>query len=135
MTMRAKIKMIPFMFLFLVLSSCKENGELEVGQKTSMRIDKVFEAGERVKGEVVEAVFNIENTGRYPLVFGEIKGSCSCTVAEKPEAPILPGETGLITAKVNTEKFRNNTEVSKTITLMANTEPNRVVLKVKMKIK
>tara|TARA_B110000459_G_scaffold187713_1_gene220278 strand:- start:727 stop:1134 length:408 start_codon:yes stop_codon:yes gene_type:complete len=135
MTMRAKIKMIPFMFLILVLSSCKENGELEVGQKTSMRIDKVFEAGERVKGEVVEAVFNIENTGRYPLVFGEIKGSCSCTVAEKPEAPILPGETGLITAKVNTEKFRNNTEVSKTITLMANTEPNRVVLKVKMKIK
>ncbi|MEJ6685729.1 MAG: DUF1573 domain-containing protein [Crocinitomicaceae bacterium] len=123
------------MFLILVLSSCKENGELEVGQKTSMRIDKVFEAGERVKGEVVEAVFNIENTGRYPLVFGEIKGSCSCTVAEKPEAPILPGETGLITAKVNTEKFRNNTEVSKTITLMANTEPNRVVLKVKMKIK
>lgn len=123
------------MFLFLVLSSCKENGELEVGQKTSMRIDKVFEAGERVKGEVVEAVFNIENTGRYPLVFGEIKGSCSCTVAEKPEAPIMPGEKGLITAKVNTEKFRNNTEVSKTITLMANTVPNRVVLKVKMKIK
>lgn len=123
------------MFLFLVLSSCKESGELEVGQKTSMRIDKVFEAGERVKGEVVEAVFNIENTGRYPLVFGEIKGSCSCTVAEKPEAPIMPGEKGLITAKVNTEKFRNNTEVSKTITLMANTEPNRVVLKVKMKIK
>ena len=135
MTMRTKIKMVSFMFLFLVLSSCKENGELEVGQKTSMRIDKVFEAGERVKGEVVEAVFNIENTGRYPLVFGEIKGSCSCTVAEKPEAPIMPGEKGLITAKVNTEKFRNNTEVSKTITLMANTVPNRVVLKVKMKIK
>ena len=56
-----------------------------------MKIDKLFNAGTRVKGEVIEAIFNII-LGDYPLVFGEIKGSCSCTVAEKPEDPILPGE-------------------------------------------
>ena len=44
-----------------------------------------FDAGERIKGEKIYAEFRVENTGRYPLVFGEIKGSCSCTVAEKPE--------------------------------------------------
>lgn len=130
-----EVKIISSLFLFLFFISCKQSGDLEVGQKTSMRVDKIFDAGERVKGEVVEAVFNIENTGRYPLVFGEIKGSCSCTVAEKPEAPILPGEKGVITAKVNTENFRNNSEVSKYVTLMANTEPNRVTLKIKVKIK
>lgn len=129
------VKIITSLFLFLFFISCKQSSDLEVGQKTSMRVDKIFDAGERVKGEVVEAVFNIENTGRYPLVFGEIKGSCSCTVAEKPEAPILPGEKGVITAKVNTENFRNNSEVSKYVTLMANTEPNRVTLKIKVKIK
>ena len=130
-----EVKIISSLFLFLFFISCKQSGDLEVGQKTSMRVDKIFDAGERVNGEVVEAVFNIENTGRYPLVFGEIKGSCSCTVAKKPEAPILPGEKGVITAKVNTENFRNNSEVSKYVTLMANTEPNRVTLKIKVKIK
>lgn len=123
------------LFSLVLLFSCKGENKLEVGQKTSMKIDNLFEAGTRVKGEVIEAVFNIENTGDYPLVFGEIKGSCSCTVAEKPEAPILPGEKGVISATVDTESFRINSEVSKYITLIANTEPNRVTLRITAQIK
>ena len=123
------------LFLLALLLSCKAGNKLEVGQKTSMKIDKLFDAGTRVKGEVIEAKFNIENTGNYPLVFGEIKGSCSCTVAEKPEAPILPGEKGSISATVDTESFRVNSEVSKYVTLIANTEPNRVTLRITAKIK
>ena len=123
------------LFLLALLLSCKGGNKLEVGQKTSMKIDKLFDAGTRVKGEVIEAKFNIENTGNYPLVFGEIKGSCSCTVAEKPEAPILPGEKGSISATVDTESFRVNSEVSKYVTLIANTEPNRVTLRITAKIK
>lgn len=129
--------LLKFMSLFslVMLISCKGENKLEVGQKTSMKIDKLFDAGSRVKGEVIEAKFNIENTGDYPLVFGEIKGSCSCTVAEKPEAPILPGEKGVISANVDTESFRANSEVSKYVTLIANTEPNRVILRIKAQIK
>ena len=123
------------LFSLVMLISCKGQNKLEVGQKTSMKIDKLFDAGSRVKGEVIEAKFNIENTGDYPLVFGEIKGSCSCTVAEKPEAPILPGEKGVISATVDTESFRSNSEVSKYVTLVANTEPNRVILRIKAQIK
>ena len=123
------------LFLLVVLMSCKGENKLEVGQKTSMKIDKLFNAGTRVKGEVIEAIFNIENTGDYPLVFGEIKGSCSCTVAEKPEDPILPGEKGVIIAKVDTESFRINSEVSKYVTLVANTDPNRVTLRIIAQIK
>lgn len=123
------------LFLLAVLVSCKGENKLEVGQKTSMKIDKFFDAGNRVKGEVIEAKFNIENTGDYPLVFGEIKGSCSCTVAEKPEDPILPGEKGVIIAKVDTESFRINSEVSKYVTLVANTDPNRVTLRITAQIK
>ena len=123
------------LFLLVILISCKGENKLEVGQKTSMKIDKLFNAGTRVKGEVIEAIFNIENTGDYPLVFGEIKGSCSCTVAEKPEDPILPGEKGVIIAKVDTESFRINSEVSKYVTLVANTDPNRVTLRIIAQIK
>ena len=128
------IKYISLLSLVLLMS-CKGENKLEVGQKTSMKIDKLFDAGTRVKGEVIEAVFNIENTGDYPLVFGEIKGSCSCTVAEKPEDPILPGEKGVILATVDTESFRINSEVSKYVTLVANTDPNRVTLRITAQIK
>ena len=128
------IKYISLLSLVLLMS-CKGENKLEVGQKTSMKIDKLFNAGTRVKGEVIEAIFNIENTGDYPLVFGEIKGSCSCTVAEKPEDPILPGEKGVILATVDTESFRINSEVSKYVTLVANTDPNRVTLRITAKIK
>jgi len=100
---------------------------IEFGQKTSMKITKVFYSGERVKGEIIEARFEVENTGRYPLVFGSIKGSCSCTVAEKPEAPILPGKKGVIKAVVDTEKFDSGYKLNKIVTVMANTVPKNVV--------
>tara|TARA_B100001287_G_scaffold9565_1_gene7431 strand:+ start:5130 stop:5525 length:396 start_codon:yes stop_codon:yes gene_type:complete len=131
------MNLIKYVSIFLLFSliSCSGENKLEIGQKTSMKIDKLFDAGTRVKGEVIEAKFNIENTGDYPLVFGEIKGSCSCTVAEKPDAPILPGEKGVILAKVDTESFRINSEVSKYVTLVANTEPNRVTLRITAQIK
>ncbi len=92
--------------LSLSIIGCEGNNELEVGQKTTMTIDKIYDAGTRVKGEVIEAVFNIENTGDYPLVFGEIKGSCSCTVADKPEAPILPGGKGCYYCKSRYRKIQ-----------------------------
>ena len=115
----------------VVFNSCKtDQSELEIGQKTSMKITKVFDAGDRIKGEKIYAEFQVENTGRYPLVFGEIKGSCSCTVAEKPEAPILPGRKGVIKAVVDTEKFDRGYQLNKMVTVMANTDPNVVKLSI-----
>ena len=112
----------------VVFNSCKTDQlEAEIGQKTSMKITKVFDAGERIKGEKIYAEFKVENTGRYPLVFGEIKGSCSCTVAEKPEAPILPGRKGVIKAVVDTEKFDSGYQLNKIVTVMANTVPDNIV--------
>ena len=112
----------------VVFNSCKTDQlEAEIGQKTSMKITKVFDAGERIKGEKIYAQFQVENTGRYPLVFGEIKGSCSCTVAEKPEAPILPGRKGVIKAVVDTEKFDSGYQLNKIVTVMANTVPDNIV--------
>lgn len=112
----------------VVFNSCKTDQlEAEIGQKTSMKITKVFDAGERIKGEKIYAEFQVENTGRYPLVFGEIKGSCSCTVAEKPETPILPGRKGVIKAVVDTEKFDSGYRLNKIVTVMANTVPDNIV--------
>ncbi|MDG1720830.1 MAG: DUF1573 domain-containing protein, partial [Bacteroidia bacterium] len=75
----------------------------------------------------------------FPLIlsvtlFGSVFAK-TVTYFDISEVPILPGEKGVITAKVDTEKFRSNSEISKYVTVLANTEPNRVTLKIKGKIK
>jgi hypothetical protein len=118
----------------LMLFACGQEQKVEVGQKTTMVITPEFNAGTVIKGEIIKAHFKVENTGDYPLVFGEVRGSCSCTVAEKPEEPIQPGETGEIIAEVNTENLSSK-KIVKSVTIMANTEPNLTVVTIKGTLK
>ncbi len=118
----------------LILFACNQEQKVEVGQKTTMEITPEFNAGTVIKGEIIKARFKVENTGDYPLVFGEVRGSCSCTVAEKPEDPIQPGETGEIIAEVNTENLTSK-NIVKSVTIMANTEPNLTVVTIKATLK
>jgi hypothetical protein len=118
----------------LILFACNQEQKVEVGQKTTMEINPEFNAGTVIKGEIIKARFKVENTGDYPLVFGEVRGSCSCTVAEKPEDPIQPGETGEIIAEVNTENLTSK-NIVKSVTIMANTEPNLTVVTIKATLK
>ncbi len=123
-----------FLALSFLIFSCEDNSKVVVGQKTTMEVNLVFDAGTVVKGEVINAKFKVKNTGKYPLVFGEVRPSCSCTVPHKPEKPIKPGETGEIVAQVMTDKL-NTKNVSKSVTIMTNTEPNTTVLMIKGVIK
>lgn len=123
-----------FLALSFLIFSCKDNSKVVVGQKTTMEVNLVFDAGTVVKGEVINAKFKVKNTGKYPLVFGEVRPSCSCTVPHKPEKPIQPGKTGEIVAQVMTDKLSTK-NVSKSVTIMTNTEPNTTVLMIKGVIK
>jgi hypothetical protein len=116
------------------LFSCGEDDSLQVGQKTTMEVETVFDAGTVVKGEVINAKFKVTNTGDYPLVIGDVTPSCSCTVAEEPEDPIQPGESGEIIAQVKTDNLSSK-KIQKMITVMANTEPNVTILEIKGKIR
>ena len=127
-------KIIFFLSLSFLIFSCEDNTKVAVGQKTTMEVNLVFDAGIVVKGEVINAKFKVKNTGKYPLVFGEVRPSCSCTVPHKPEKPIMPGKTGEIVAQVMTDKL-NSKNVSKSVTIMTNTEPNTTVLRIKGVIK
>ena len=66
-------------------------------------IDSVFDFGKVVEGENVEFSYRFKNTGNQPLVISNATASCGCTVPEKPEAPIKPGETGFIKVKFTSE--------------------------------
>jgi hypothetical protein len=127
-------KVIVFVLSSLVLTACTNTEVVEVGNKTSMMVEPVFDAGELVKGEVIRAKFEVENTGEYPLVIAEVKGSCSCTVASKPEDPIAPGESGIITAEVDTERTSTGL-ITKSVRIVANTEPSVTEVAIKAIVK
>ena len=117
-------KFVQFFALIILIQSCSGSDKVEIGNKTTMEVNLVFDAGKVVKGEVIDAKFTIKNTGDFPLVIGDVKGSCSCTVAEKPEEPILPGEEGIVKAHVTTQSA-NAGVLAKMVNIVANTEPSR----------
>jgi hypothetical protein len=67
-------------------------------------LDSAQNFGKVVEGEKVTILFNFKNTGTNPLIIEDVSASCGCTIPEKPEAPIAPGEKGVIKAEFNSEK-------------------------------
>jgi hypothetical protein len=127
-------KLLILLVMPLIFSCSSEGDSVEIGKKTSLEVNEVYDAGTVVKGEVIRAVFTVKNTGDHPLVFGEVRPSCSCTVADKPSEPIQPGASTKIIAKVNTANVSSK-EVTKSVTIMTNTTPSTKVLIIKAKIK
>jgi hypothetical protein len=115
------------------LISCTADNTVEIGKKTEMKVDPIFDAGTINKGEKIKAVFKVKNTGKSPLVISEVKGSCTCTVADFPKKPILAGETGEIKAEVNTDKTGEG-KISKSVRITANTVPSLTVVHVKANV-
>jgi hypothetical protein len=125
---------IALLAISLLFACSSEEDAVEIGEKTTLEVNDVYDAGTVVKGEVIRAVFTVKNTGDHPLVFGEVRPSCSCTVADKPSEPIQPGASTKIIAKVNTANVSSK-EVTKSVTIMTNTTPSTKVLIIKAKIK
>lgn len=63
--------------------------------------------------------FKFTNTGNGPLVISNAKGSCGCTVPQWPREPIMPGETGYIKVKYDTNRVG---PMTKYVTLTTNAQ-------------
>lgn len=78
--------------------------------------------GKIKKGTTAEITFPLVNTGSKPLVISSVQPGCGCTLAEKPEEPILPGKEGKIVARFNSETQGVGMH-RKNIIVRANTNP------------
>jgi hypothetical protein len=83
-------------------------------------IDSVFNFGKITDGEKVEFSFRFKNSGTKPLIITNASASCGCTVPEKPEAPIKPGETGFIKVAFNSQGRVGNAHKEVNVTSNAN---------------
>jgi len=93
---------------------------------TVQMIDSAYNFGKVADGEKVAYSYRFRNTGKNPLIVSSAVASCGCTVPEKPEEPIKPGETGFLKVVFNS-KGRVG-EVHKEITVTSNAYPPFPVL-------
>ena len=128
-------KITPFLLMILFFISCdvrrndkvvddavKRMETAKLDTTTVQLIDSVYDFGSITEGEKVTYNFRFKNSGKKPLVISNVSASCGCTVPEKPEQPILPGETGFIKVVFNSQGKQGHNE--KNITVVANTKPS-----------
>lgn len=76
--------------------------------------------------------FVYTNQGNEPLILSNVKASCGCTVPTWTKEPIMPGQTGSITVRYNTN---NIGAFTKTITVTSNAVNSpRLTLKIRGKV-
>ncbi len=84
------------------------------------------------KGSDGVRIFEFTNTGSAPLIISKVSSSCGCTIPKKPEEPILPGESGEIQVKYDTNRVG---PIRKAITVISNADTPTKVLKIKGEVK
>ncbi len=124
--LKPKIMKKLVLVFFLGLMSVALNAQEKVA-KIEFK-STTIDYGEIAKGSDGVRVFTFTNTGDAPLVISKVFSSCGCTIPKKPEKPIMPGETGEIQVKYDTNRVG---PIRKTVTVMSNADTPTIALKIK----
>ena len=93
----------------------------------------IKDVGTVAKGEKIETVFTVKNSGTQDLVISDARPSCGCTVASF-DRTVKPGQTGKITAAVDTKNFTG--PITKTVSVVSNDPENpQLALTIKAVVK
>ena len=103
--------------------------EMALKDSTTVQlIDSVYNFGNIKQGQSVSFNFKFKNTGKKALVVTNASASCGCTVPEKPQRPIMPGQTSFIKVVFNSTGKSGHQE--KNVTVSANTSPSFPTIKI-----
>lgn len=153
-----KLKYILFALFAIGLASCKEEASdnkleeiqtegqissiirnpISLNNQDTINVAKMtfeeteYHFGEVDEGAIVKHTFRFENTGKAPLLIGNARSTCGCTIPEWPEEPVLPGEKGEIYVEFNTANKKDFQ--SKPVTITANTFPSQTRILVKGRV-
>lgn len=119
--MRKSFLLLGFLFATLLVSA-QEKAEIQFKEET-------IDYGKISRGSDGVRVFEFTNTGDAPLVITNVRSSCGCTIPKKPEEPILPGQTGQIEVKYDTNRAAG--PFRKAITVSSNANSPTKILKIK----
>lgn len=91
--------------------------------------ETTLDFGKIIQGEKIAVDYNFVNNGKSELIITKVSTSCGCTVGNYPRHAIFPGKSGKIEVVFDSKGkkgFQN-----KTVTILANTEPNYTKLQIK----
>ena len=114
-------KLLLIVFMATLATSVQAQADISFKAET-------IDYGKIAKGSDGVRVFEFTNTGNAPLVISDVKSSCGCTVPQKPDGPIAPGETGTIQVKYDTKRVG---PIRKTITVYSNAKEKIKAIKIK----
>lgn len=101
--------------------------QVATGPLTTLALsESAFAFGKVKKGEQVEHIYEVTNTGTNPLIISQVKPGCGCTVPDYTKDPILPGQKGKITLKFDSAQFDGL--VNKQAEVYANVEKAPVII-------
>lgn len=95
--------------------------QAEPSGPTAVAVEIVKDFGKVDKGQRITHEFEIRNSGDAVLQITEVKPSCGCTVAQYDKT-IQPGETGKVTATVDTSSFKGG--IAKSVRVFTNDTAN-----------
>lgn len=149
-----KLRFISFIFLGVLLlggcnSTSRDDGQMldshvvtnpnsASGDQNQDRLPLItFEVSEHdfgriIEGETVSFSFPFTNSGKVDLLIADVSTSCGCTVPSYPKDAIVSGGTGVIKVAFNSKGRRGFQ--TKTIIVVANTQPNVTQLKIKAQV-
>ncbi len=119
--MKQLVAILLVAFLSFSMNAQEKKAKIEFKTET-------IDYGTISKGDDGVRVFEFTNTGNAPLIISDVKSTCGCTVPKKPEGPIMPGESGEISVKYDTNRVN---PIRKTITVTSNADRPTVSLKIK----
>jgi hypothetical protein len=94
--------------------------------------EEVHDFGKIIDGETVSVDFKFKNTGKTDLIIADVTTSCGCTVPSFPKSPVRPGGEGFIKVSFNSAGKRGFQ--TKSIAVVANTQPNTISLRIKAQV-
>jgi hypothetical protein len=112
-------------------SSKQSNDDTPFGPTSQIKfLEEVFDFGNVVYPSENQHTFKFKNTGEHPLVIESAKASCGCTIPNKPEEPIQPGEIGEIDVIFRPKEGQQGQKVTKRVTIKANTVPKETYINI-----
>ena len=81
-------------------------------------LDTVVDWGTVYKGDKVEKMYRIKNSGTDTLRITSVTASCGCTAAMMDKQTLAPDSMGMLSIKFNSENFSG--KVHKSVTVVSN---------------
>jgi hypothetical protein len=145
---------IPVLVVFTIaFSGCKQKSEKDQSVTPDLVTNPVSASGKQAKsdlpvlefeqvkhefglivqGEQLSYTFKFKNVGGSNAVISQVSSTCGCTIADWTKHPIKPGESGQVDVIFNSSG-KPAGYISKTVNVLANTQPNTIQLEVTAEI-